>query len=333
MNPGNRSAPHRWCLVFILAVIGAPALADVPLAGPGAERRARTAVPAAGEALLYVYRGEDRASAPLTLTLNRRDTVRLAPLTFVMWKVMPRRVDLAAEGTASMLTLEPEAGRVYYIELARTPSGVMLQTVTFATGRTTIQRARLVAPVTEVASTAPTASPGRSRAAGNGALMLKAGSFKLADESQTVASLARRFDGSSSSVYALEGEWFLQPGASLGLEVMGYSNEFTTPGGAGPGEVDTTVVLLNVKRYFRPGGTWQPYWGIGLGGVATEFTGSLIGNTTGPAVQAAAGMQWRGQRFALRAEYKYLSAETEDDAGETLDVSGGGFFLGAGFYF
>jgi len=326
MNTEHRFALGRWYLVLILIVAGAPAAADVP----DAERRARSAVPAADEALLYAYRAADPDPAPVALVLNGRETVQLAPQTFFMWRVAPGQVDVSVEGTASRLTLQPEAGRVYYLEVMRTPSGAMLQTVTFATGRTAIQRARLAAPAGEAGRVAPVARSAPGRRASNGALMLKGGSFKLADDAQTLLGNPFTFDDASSSMYALEVEWFVQPGTSLGIEVMGFSSDYTT---VGTGEVDTTAALLNVKRYFRPGGAWQPYAGIGFGGVATDLTGSITGNSSGPAVQVAVGLQWRGARFAARAEYKYLSAETEDDAGETLDVSGGGFFLGLGFYF
>lgn len=328
MSTGSRRVLCRWWLVSLLAGPGGHALADVPLAD--AERRAKFAVPAADGALVYAYRGTDSDDAPLGITLDGRETIHLAPGTFVMWEAAPGQVEVTAEGTVSRLALRIEPGRVYYVKAARVAAGVVLQQVPFATGRAAIQRARLAR-----ASPARAAAGAPQDRANNGSLMLKGGGFTLADDSQTLLGIERRFDDSASSAYALEGEWLVQPGTSLGVELVRFTHDYVTPGGGASGELETTAGLLNVKRYFRPDGAWQPYLGIGIGGAATEteLPGGITAEGFGPAVQGTAGLQLRGARFAARAEYKYLSAETENAFDETLDVSGGGFFFGLGFYF
>lgn len=163
--------------------------------------------------------------------------------------------------------------------------------------------------------------------------MLKFGSFSLANDSQDILGAARAFDTSASSVASFEGEWFVRPDISLGLEVTKFSNDYSTPSATAIGSTDTTAVLLNAKRYFLPGGAWQPYIGAGLGSATVDFSGAITGSTSGFAPQAVAGIQWRADQLALRAEYKYLKADTKDNGGQKVDMSGGGLFLGIGFYF
>lgn len=334
---------RRWCFLLIFVGAALPAVAAVPLASREADRQAKAAVPGAREALVYVYRQEGGAATPVAVTLNGRDAASLAPRTFTMWRVQPGRVEVGAEGTKSTLALRADGGRVYYVQLSRSSAGVsQLHQVSFPVGRTQIHRAQLVARTTAVARPAPSPAPAkapartpRTRQPANFALALKLGSFKLGEESQTIVSNTERlFDSSASSVFALEGEYFVRPDLSFGVEVVSYSNDFTTPSSAAQtGSTDTTAVFFNTKRYFLPAGAWQPYVGVGLGGAGVDFSGWITGSTGGFALQAMGGLQWRADRLAARAEYKYVSADTEDDNNQKVDMSGSGLFLGVGFYF
>ncbi len=328
MSHAHVDIARAFTAALLFVGFGLSAWADVPRASREADRQAKFAVPAAGEALVYVYRPNHAGAPAVAVAVNGRDSVQLAPRTFMLWKVEPGRAELTAEGAATRLVLPAEGGRVYYVELSGRP--VALRQVSFAAGRAQIQQAHLVARPAAVPPAPVATQPPRYR--GNVALALKAGSFKLAEESQRILSANRRFDASASSVFALEGEWFVQPTTSFGLEVLSYANDYTTPGSTASGSTDTTAVLFNVKRYFGAR-AWQPYLGLGIGGAAMDFSGVITGNTGGLALQLAGGLQWRSSRMAVRAEYKYLNADTEDDNGQKVDASGSGLFLGIGVYF
>lgn len=323
-----RYIPFLGLSILALSLAGAAAAADGTPANRDAERQAKTVVPQAGETIIYVYRLVDTGAAPLAVTIDGRETARLTPGTFAMWRAKPGRHTLSAEAGASTVTLQCEGGRVCYVELARRQSGTAtLRPVSFGTGRAQVQRSRLAgsvaAPARPRAAVAAMPADGSTR----GALMFKLGSFKLADESQSIPAVAWRFDSSASSVLALEGEWFFRPDSSLGGEFLQYSNALTTTGGV-TGEMDTSVLLANIRRYFVLADGWSPYVGAGAGIANASFSGAVIGSTSGLALQITGGLQWRRGPFALRGEYKYLRAKTED-----VDASGSGLFLGAGFYF
>ncbi len=324
---------YRWYLALALCGAGLSAWADVPLAGRDADRQAKTAAPATFEAFIYVYRGDDADSTPIAVTLTGREMARLAPRTFGFWKVGLGRFEFTVERSASTLPLQTEGGRVYYVELTRGGAGVpALRVVSFATGRTQVHRAQLVAQTKEPTRGSAGSAP-RYPGATNGAIMFKAGSLKLAEATQTILGATRVFGASASSVFGVEGEWFLRPDISLGLELVRYSSKFDNVGGGAPGEIDTSIILVNSKRYFLPDSAWQPFVGAGIGAAGNSFSGSITGNTGGLALQLTGGLQWRAGQFALRGEYKYLRAKTEDDSGQKVDVSGSGIFLNAGFYF
>lgn len=350
MKPTPIVTVLRPFAAFCFLFLAASASAAVPLASRNADRLAKSAAPPKDLAFVYVYRREDRSALEVTVTLNGRDTVRLDSRTFAMWKVKPGRIELTARGTTSALTLTVQGGRVYYVQVSRLPSGVpALSQVSFPIGRTEVYRSRLVdqsaaGRVLPPAAPAPSAparkappAPAPRQGPERFALMVKPGSFKINTESQTLnltaGTFALQFDSSSSSVLGLEGEWFVRPDISFGAELVRFSNGYTDLSSPGVGSTDTTAILVNAKRYFLPGGTWQPYIGAGLGSALVDFEGTITGNTSGIALQAVGGVQWRRDRFALRAEYKYLKADTEDDAGQKVDMSGSGFFIGIGFYF
>ena len=348
---------NRWLLLLLAGLLAAPAHAEVPLASASDDRLAKHATPAAGKSLLYVYR-IDSAGAPTTITLNGANSTRLAPQTFAYWSVSPGRVELRAPGTGATTALQSEAGRVYYVELAHSSGGALLRQVPFAVGRPQLQRARLVTPDGQPAKAEKRAAPEKAEAPppaaapvvaadpapapasaprpvhpARAAITLKLGSFKLGEDTQTVVGSARRFDAAASSVFALEGEWFVQPEFSVSVELLSFANDFTTTGSTAPGEIDSSAILFNAKYYFSPNSALQPYVGAGIGSAGTDFSGSITGGTGGLALQLVGGMQWRYGQLGLIAEYKYVSADTEDDAGQKVDVSGSGVFLGAGFHF
>jgi len=343
--------PAAVLAMLFLLVQALPTMAAAPLASRDADRQAKSAAPPKDQAFIYAYRREDRTNVSLTVSLNGRDTAQLDSRTFVMWRVKPGRVEVGARGTTSAITLNVQGGRVYYVEVKRLPNGIPnLRQVSFPIGRTEVYRSRLVqqgrgvarpaapsvpAPAEPAAKTPPPSAPPR-RGPDRFALMIKPGSFKINTESQMItlsSPFALQFDSSSSSVFGLEGEWFVRPDISVGGEIVKYSNAYTDSTTPGVGSTDTTAFLVNAKRYFLPGSSWQPYVGAGLGSAVVDFSGTITGNTSGIALQATGGVQWRRDQFALRGEFKYLKADTETDAGVKVDMSGTGIFLGIGIYF
>ena len=351
MKLTRRFAPWQLLVVLLSILAAVPTFAAVPLASREADRQAKTAAPPKDQAFVFVYRREDRSDVALAVTLNGRDTARLDSRTFAFWKIKPGRIELTARGTTSALTLTLQGGRVYYVEVSRLPSGIpALRQVSFPIGRTEVHRARLVEQASGGARVVPPAAPAPAPVAPSKeptpasprqgpdgfALTFKPGSFKINTESQTLmlpTAFVLQFDSSSSSVFGVEGEWFVRPDISVGAEVVKFSNNYTDLTSPGSGSTDTTAFLINAKRYFLPASTWQPYIGAGLGSAVVDFSGTINGSTSGFALQAVGGVQWRRNNFAVRAEYKYLKAETEDDAGQKVDMSGSGVFAGIGFYF
>ncbi|HEX9812530.1 MAG TPA: outer membrane beta-barrel protein [Burkholderiales bacterium] len=356
MTSARTLVPSRLLAALCSILLTAPALAAVPLAGRDADRLAKSAAPPKDQAFVYVYRREDRSNVALTVTLNGRDTVRLDSRTFALWKVKPGRIEITARGTTSALAFTVQGGRVYYVEVSRLPSGVpALRQVSFPIGRTEVHRSRLVeqgaaarvvppaapAPATRAPKAATPPPPARRQGPDRFALMIKPGSFKIDTQSQTLnlvsGTSTLQFDTSSSSVFGLEGEWLVRPDISVGVEVVKFSNKHVdtsvTPPPPNDGSTDTLAFLVNAKRYFLPASDWQPYVGAGLGSAVVDFAGPVTGSTSGIALQVMGGVQWRRDQFALRAEYKRLKADTEDNTGQKVDMSGSGFFLGIGFYF
>lgn len=322
---------------FLSLLAVAPAtLGSVPLASPEADRQAKTTPPTANEALVYLYRPSDSQSTPFTASVQGHEAVQLAPGTFARWRVKPGRISVTSERGATPVAFTAEPGRVYYVELSRGSGGVpALRPVSFPVGRAEVQRSRLVAQTAaarRIASAAPQSA--REPRDARGAILLKGGSLSLADKSQVILGVAREFDASATAI-GLEGEWFLRPTTSLGVELMRYSNDYTTPTNASlSGKADTTAVLFNVKVYFLPEASVQPFLGAGIGTAAVSYSGAITGSTAGLALQAVAGVQWRSEsNFVLRAEYKHLRAQTEDDSQQEVDVSASGVMVSAGFYF
>jgi hypothetical protein len=350
---------------FLLVLALPQALAAVPLASPEQDRYAKQAVPPAGKALIYIYRLEDAsAGAAPGLWLNKRDSGRLEPNTFGMWAASPGRLEVrAGRIDAKPLTINCEAERIYFIQLTVGGDGsANLRQVSYGTGRTEMSQAHLVldpaiaaraaavtpkpaapaqtpAPAPAKATTAAAPAPAQAspeepavQESSGLTLILKGGSFQLANSTQTILNFSRDFS-SAGLAYGLEGEWRWVNGFALGLEVYGQSQDWTTTGSPSSGSMDVAYVFFNAKKYFRQGSIVQPFLGAGVGAASTTFSGSITGSAGGPAVQAMAGIVFRWKKVGLYTEYKYEHAEVSDPASNTVDVSGSGLFAGLSVYF
>ncbi len=345
-----------------LLVLGTTqALAAVSLATPEQDRYAKQAVPPSGKALIYVYRLDDASPQTASgLWLNKRGSGQLEPRTYGMWAAGPGRLEIrAGQADATPLTFTCEAGRIYFVQLAvKSDGSTTLRQVSYGTGRTEMQQARLVLDpaVAARAATAPkptAPAPARAQPAvappvasqapepqaapepkGDSGLtmIIKMGSFQLASASQQI--LGQTFNFSSAGLaYGLEGEYRLENGFAFGMEVLGYSQDYTVTGFPLGGDMAVTNIFFNAKKYFRPGSIAQPYLGAGIGAATSSFGGALTGSAGGTAIQGMAGIAFRWQQFGIYTEFKYASAKVEDASGEQVDVSGTGLFAGLSVYF
>ena len=166
------------------------------------------------------------------------------------------------------------------------------------------------------------------------AVILKAGSFSVSKDRQTIDGGTIELDDSASGVFGIEGEWRQTNGLALGIEYLQYENDVGAPSVVGSSTMDTSVVLFNAKKYFRPTATVNPYVGAGVGAVSIDFSGDIItGSAGGFALQAIGGVEFRWDKVGLYTEFKALHAEAEDDAGEKAKAGGSGVFAGVSISF
>jgi len=170
-------------------------------------------------------------------------------------------------------------------------------------------------------------------------LTVKTGDIRLADGSQTISGVDRRFDTTADTVFAIEGETRLEreENLSFGGEIFHFRNHFTRTSATGPGFEDTMYsygFLARSKYYFRPGEALQPYIGGGIGTVwSHDFSGPIHGFANGLGYQAVAGLQLRTDRVGMRFEYMALRGRLSDGDGEEIDASSRGVVFGLAFFF
>jgi opacity protein-like surface antigen len=173
-----------------------------------------------------------------------------------------------------------------------------------------------------------------SAVAAETAVIIKTGQFTLSKDSQVILNEPLQFDDSSTGVFGAELEWRMKDGISLGGEVTLYQNDWvSTLSPLNSGAVDTVIVMFNAKKYFAVSEIVHPYVGAGVGVAVTDFSGAITGNSSGLAIQAVGGIEFRWDKFGLYTELKALSADTEDDLNEEVDVSGTGVFVGLSIFF
>ena len=370
-------------LVVVLSLFTQSTFAAI-MASPEQDRQAKQATPAPGKALVYVYRLNDGDDSAPGIWLNGRASGNLAPRTYGMWAAGSGRLDIrAGAADAKPLSFTCEAGRVYFVQLSvNKDRSISLRQVAYGAGRTDLQQARLVldpalaaraaatptkqapapaapipAPVVKQTPvvretpkvTKPTPAPRvvtdeDAQAANGVTLIFKLGQFTLASESQTILGGSRSFSATNVA-YGVEGEWRFQNGFALGVELFGHGQEYSTSGETGSGEMTVTSFLFNAKKYFRPSALIQPYFGVGIGSTATDFspgdssgTAGITGSAAGFAFQGMTGVAFRWRHVGIYSELKYISAKTEGTEAltgtkETVDASGIGLFGGLNVQF
>jgi opacity protein-like surface antigen len=330
--PDGRTAMRSVRSLLIgsfLCVITLPsAFAAAPLASAEDDRRAKQALPRSGQALVYVYRLPDSGPESSAVWLNGRALGELGARTYLLSAVPPGQVELrAGSPQAPALLLRAQEGRVYFVRLAVNSAGVgQLRQVSYGTGRQELHPARLV----RGSGARETAPPPAARSGFN--LIVKGGSFALGDEAQSIfaapVTVAVAFDGSSPAL-GLEGEWLLRSGWAFGGELFTHAHDYTStsPAGAG-GDMTVFKVMVNAKKYFRPGARVQPYVGAGVGIATVDMSGDIIGTVSGFAVQAMTGVAFRWEHAGVYTELKFQQADADEVA-----VGGLGLFVGASYQF
>lgn len=343
-----------------------------------------TPAPGKALVYVYRLNDSESDSTP-GIWLNGRASGNLPPRTYGMWAAGSGRLDIrAGAADAKPLSFTCEAGRVYFVQLSvNKDRSISLRQVAYGVGRTDLQQARLVldpalaaraaAPAKQAAAPVPSPAPAPvkqtpvvretpkvtkpapaprvvadeeepEQAASGVTLIFKLGSFTLASESQTILGRSRSFSATNVA-YGAEGEWRFQNGFALGVELFGHGQEYSTAGATGSGDMTVTSFLFNAKKYFRPSAVVQPYLGVGIGSMVTDFsagdssgTAGITGSAVGFAFQGMAGVAFRWRHVGIYSELKYVSAETEGTEAltgvkETVDASGIGLFGGLNVQF
>jgi len=309
------------------------------LASPEENRRAKQALPPTGQALVYVYRTDGGARVGPTIAINKRELGALAPRTFYMVPVAPGRIDLRAGGET--ISIRGQGGRVYFVHLAVDSAGKgALNQVSYGRGRREVHAASLAkigtSTVSKSGAKQPASTPEPPDATRDGFnLIVKVGSYSLASGTQTVVipvlGPATLNYSTGSTTLVVEGEWITTTGWAFGAEYMGHSHEYVST--AGTGDLSASLLMINVKKYFRYGATVQPYLGIGIGSAFADLSGGISGSAGGFAAQVMGGVAFRWQHVGLYTEFKQQTATTKDANSQEIDLGGSGLFVGVSAFF
>jgi len=167
------------------------------------------------------------------------------------------------------------------------------------------------------------------------ALIAKAGTFKLANDTQALAGLNSKFKAASSPVFGFEGEWRNKAGYAAGGEVFYYKNELVTNPTTTPvtNEQQVIAIMANGKYYFRAADWFYPFVGAGVGFANAVYSGgSLTGSGGGLAFQGLAGMEFRFGSVGVLVQYKQL-VSTTGKGDQAVKVGGGGVLAGVSVAF
>jgi cell division septation protein DedD len=357
-----------------LAVSGALLLVGV-LSAPVAHAQTdpRQATPPSGRALVFVFRSErEPADARIPVAVNAEAVGQLAGGTFLVATVAPGKTFVrSGDRVLSAVAFLAEPNRSYFVrvEAASGTGPVPTETrlVAEAEGRRAVAQSQLAEaapaviaapraaaptppptaakPAPQAAQPAPPATkpaPAAARepeqARSGIALILKAGSFKMAEGDQTVGGAASTFDTTSKPAAGVEIEWRSRSGLALGGEVFYYKNKFVLNLTPLTAEQEVYAAMLNAKYYLRAADWFYPYVGAGAGLAASSYSGDLSGDALGPAYQGLAGAEFRFNGVGLHLQFKYLAATTEGKlattgATEKVKVGGAGVLAGISFVF
>lgn len=357
---------HFLILSLVMLLVSHVTYAAAPVFGTAAESKYARGVSAPkGKAVIYVYRRNDdgRGVSP-TITLNNYVIGRLVPGSFTVWTLAPGQLALQVGGVKSAgYSIRSRAGKIYRFRLTvkQTTAGpeAKLRLMPGSsrhdiTGTRLLKNPRAVTalainkpgrPTTakkppktttgepEQEQTQPS-EPDEPVIAGGFVVMLKTGIMTLSEDTQFIVGANRSFDSSTSNPLSIEAYYQFSSGLTAGAEIMSYTANFTTTGASDEHDVDVLLIMGNVKQYFRNRSRLQPFIGAGIGFVTTSISGPTIsGDTAGLAYQLMGGVEYRNSNVGFFGEIKYISADSESDNNQSVDVSGTGILAGVAFHF
>lgn len=161
----------------------------------------------------------------------------------------------------------------------------------------------------------------------NDSIVLKSGVYTLDTTRQTILSNSTTYEEDVDSEFALEYEYRINDRVGIGFEYISFTGNFIIVGS--PGKTESDLLMVNVRRYFDMGKHVKPFFGGGLGFSRVDMSGAIGGDASGMGWQGMVGVEFPFDRFGLVAEYKFISSEPDDGAGEKVDLSGSGLFFGA----
>lgn len=187
-------------------------------------------------------------------------------------------------------------------------------------------------PAVKPAAAPVVSAPTEPRRESAFALIANAGTFKLANERQTVAGVPSIYDTTSKSVFGVEAEWRSRSGFAVGGEFFTYKNDLVSTAMFPNAQQTVYAVMLNGKYYFHAADWLHPFVGAGIGQANASYSGGLTGNASGLAYQGMAGVEIRFKSVGVYVQYKYLASEV-GDTGQEVKVGGKGVLGGISISF
>jgi hypothetical protein len=328
----------------------------------------RGAAPQRGRALVFVFRIDRQPqAAQVSVLVNAELVGELANGTFAVASVDPGTTYLRiGDRVLSTLSFVAAANQRYYVWVDAITGPPLVRTEVNLVGEADGQRAlaqsrfvgvapaapvaappvtappvtappRAAPPADRVAPAAPaptrdTAVPAEPERDRHFAIIVSAGTFKLADDGQVVGGLASTYDTTSSSVWGVEAEWRGKTGFAFGAEIFSYKNDLAAGGTVSNAQQDVLAIMANGKYYFDVTSRIHPFVGAGIGVAKTDYSGALTGDATGPVYQGFAGVEFRFKPVGLYLQYKYFSGKT-GDSGSKVKVGGSGLLAGVSISF
>jgi opacity protein-like surface antigen len=362
---GCRSVSAALLLAVLFSLVS-------PLPGHAQEDLHRAVPPPGKALIFVFRADRDPVAERVPVVVNNETVGQLANGTFVAATVNPGTTHLRiGERLVSTFSFATVANQSYFLGVAAIYSGKLVRTevssVNEPDGRRSIAQSRLVgtapavvippmaapavvtpplvapAPPVEPAVVAETpavkpaaapevSAPAKPRRESAFALIASAGTFKLANESQTVAGFPSTYDTTSSSVFSIEAEWRSASGFAVGGEYFTYKNDLVSTATNPNAEQKVYAVMLNGKYYFQAADWFYPFVGVGVGQANASYSGGFTGNSSGFAYQGLAGAEIRFKSVGLSAQYKYLASEV-GDSGRKVKVDGSGVLAGISISF
>lgn len=347
-----------------LAVSGALLLIGVFSQSAHAQGDARV-TPPPGRALVFVFRSDREAgAAQVPVTVNAEAVGQLANGTFLVATVNPGRTFVrTGDRVLSAVAFQAEPNRSYFVRVEAVSVRTETRLVGEAEGRSSLAQSRLAGgaapaviaaprsvpsapkppPAPQIAKPAPpravkpaAAARAPAPAASNAwdtAIMVKAGSFKMANANQMVGGDPSSYDTTSKPVFGVELEWRSRAGLALGGEVFYYENDLINNVTTQTAQQKVLTAMLNGKYYFRAANWFYPFVGAGIGFAGAVYGGGFTGRATGLAYQGLGGVEFRFSGVGLFGQFKYLAATIDDDANTKVKIGGSGVLAGVSIIF